>query len=77
MVFKHSALSSSGRQLALHGSRLAGRPNLALPHGGYWMAIRRAGSVWPQAGVIIRSWTDVHSLTLPWPSRKQLLARGI
>src|SRR6185437_16355621 len=53
----------------------AGRSSRALPHGGHGKATRRAGSVCPHPCVITRSWTDVHSLLLPWPARKQLPAR--
>src|SRR6185503_15759374 len=60
---------------AWHSACLAGRSSRALPHGGHDKATRRAGSVCPHPCVITRSWTDVHSLLLPWPARKQLPAR--
>jgi len=48
----------------------------ALPPGGQSRTTLRVGSVCPQAGVITRSCTDVHSLVLPCPARKQLPARA-
>ncbi len=57
------------RGLAVRSSRVP------LP-GGHTGSTLRAGSVCPQAIVITRSCTDVHSLHLPWPARKQLPARA-